>query len=97
MRAHAVLSDQHGTSGMTVLEWLKTPPARHSPSTITETLSKIRFLKALGSHTWVLDTVPIEKQRAYALRIQARRPAKVRELKASTRTIELIFFLHPRV
>ena len=36
----------------------------------------------------------IEKQRAYAQRIQARRPAKVRELKASTRTIELIFFLH---
>jgi len=30
---------------------------------------------------------------AYAQRIQARRPAKVCELKASTRTIELIFFL----
>ncbi|MDR5822477.1 hypothetical protein [Caballeronia sp. LZ043] len=37
--------------------------------------------------------MPIEKQRAYAQRIQARRPAKVRELKASTRTIELICFL----
>ncbi|MGF6970822.1 hypothetical protein OKW43_007917 [Paraburkholderia sp. WC7.3g] len=37
--------------------------------------------------------MPIEKQRAYAQRIQARRPAKVRELKASTRIIELIFFL----
>ncbi|WP_175795890.1 Tn3 family transposase [Burkholderia anthina] len=94
LRADAVLSDQHGSSGMTVLEWLKTPPARHSPSTITETLSKVRFLKALGSHTWALDAVPIEKQRAYALRIHSRRPAKVRELKASTRTIELIFFLH---
>ena len=94
VRADAVLSTQHGTSGMTVLEWLKTPPARHSPSTITETLSKVRFLKSLGVHTWVLDAVPIEKQRAYAQRIQARRPAKVRELKASTRTIELIFFLH---
>ncbi|EDT41962.1 hypothetical protein [Burkholderia ambifaria] len=41
-----------------------------------------------------MDAVPIEKQRAYAQRILARRPAKVRELKASTRTIELIFFLH---
>jgi hypothetical protein len=37
--------------------------------------------------------VPTEKQRAYAQRIQARRAAKVRELKASTRTIELICFL----
>ncbi|RQU98415.1 hypothetical protein DF039_38250 [Burkholderia cenocepacia] len=45
VRADAVLSTQHSTSGMTVLEWLKTPPARHSPSTITETLSKVRFLK----------------------------------------------------
>ena len=44
-------------------------------------------------HTWELDAVPIEKQRAYAQCIQARCPAKVRELKESTRTIELIFFL----
>lgn len=93
VHADSVLSAQHGISGMRVLEWLKTPPARHSPSTLTETLVKVRFLKELGAHTWVLDAVPIEKQRAYAQRIQARRPAKVRELKESSRTIELIFFL----
>jgi hypothetical protein len=93
MHADAVLSAQHDTSGMRVLEWLKTPPARHSPTTLTETLEKVRFLKELGAHTWELDAVPIAKQHAYAQRIQARRPAKVRELKASTRTIELIFFL----
>lgn len=92
-RAEAVLSTQHGVSGMTVLEWLKTPPARHSPTTITETLEKIRFLKDLGTHTWELDAVPIEKQRAWAQRIQARRPVKIRELKAPTRTLELVFFL----
>src|SRR5437870_934718 len=92
-RADAVLSTQHSTSGMTVLEWLKTPPARHSPTTITETLEKIRFLKELGTHTWELDSVPIEKQRAWAQRIQVRRPVKIRELKASTRTLELVFFL----
>ncbi|MBX3765216.1 Tn3 family transposase, partial [Burkholderia cepacia] len=55
--------------------------------------AKIRFLKDLGAHTWAFDAIPIEKQRAYGQRIQARRPAKVRELKASTRTIELVFFL----
>ena len=47
----------------------------------------------LGAHTCVLDAVPIATQHAYAQRIQARRPAKVRELKESTRTIELVFFL----
>ena len=93
VRADAALRTQHGTSGMTVLEWLKTPPARHSPTTITETFEKIHFLKDLGTHTWTLDAIPLEKQRAYAQRIQARRPAKTRELKASTRTIELVFFL----
>jgi TnpA family transposase len=93
VHADSVLSAKHETSGMRVLEWLKTPPARHSSSTLTETLVKVRFLKELGAHTWVLDAVPIGKQRAYAQRIQARRPAKVRELKGSTRIIELIFFL----
>jgi TnpA family transposase len=92
-RADAALCTQHGVSGMTVLEWLKTPPARHSPTTITETFGKIHFLKDLGTHTWTLDAIPLEKQRAYAQRIQARRPAKTRELKVSTRTIELVFFL----
>ena len=78
VQADAVLSSQHGTSGMRVLEWLKTPPARHSPTTLTETLEKVRFLKELGAHTWELDAVPIAKQHAYAKRIQACRPAKVR-------------------
>lgn len=93
IHANTVLSALHGTSGMRVLEWLKTPPARHSPATFTETLEKVRFLKEPGAHTWELDAVPIAKQHAYAQRVQARRPAKVRDLKASTRTIELIFFL----
>nr|WP_257993276.1 Tn3 family transposase [Cupriavidus pauculus] len=92
-RADAVLSTRHGTSEVTVLEWLKTPPARHSPTTITETLEKIRFLKELGAHTWQLDAVPMEKQRAWAKRIETRRPVKIRELKAPTRTLELTFFL----
>lgn len=92
-RAEAAVFARHASSGTTVLEWLKTPPARHSPSTMTETLAKISFLKDLGAHTWIFDAIPIEKQRAYGQRVQARRPAKVRELKASTRTLELVFFL----
>ena len=78
VRAYAALSSQHDAIGITVLEWLKTPPPRHSPTTLTETLEKIRFLKEIGVHTWALDTVPIDKQRAWAQRIQARRPVKTR-------------------
>ncbi len=92
-RAESAVFAPHATSGVYALEWLKTPPARHSPSTMSETLAKIRFLKDLGAHTWAFDAIPIEKQRAYGQRIQARRPAKVRELKTPTRTIELVFFL----
>ncbi|MNS89109.1 hypothetical protein D3C72_1231100 [compost metagenome] len=94
VRANTALSGQHDDSEMTILEWLKTPPGRHSPTTLTEKLEKIRFLKEIGVHTWTLDTVPIDKQRAWAQRIQARRPVKTRELKTSTRTLELVFFLH---
>ncbi|CAN7753559.1 Tn3 family transposase [Cupriavidus necator] len=93
VRADAELSSLHEPAGMTVLEWLKTPPARHSPTTLTETVEKIQYLKEIGVHTWTLDTVPIDKQRAWAQRIQARRPVKTRELKVSTRTLEVVFFL----
>ncbi len=40
------------------LEWLKTPPKRHSPSTMAETLEKIRALKELEVHAWPLDDCP---------------------------------------
>lgn len=93
-KVEAALAERHRDGAMTVLEWLKTPPRRHSPSTLAETLKKVRFLKELGVHTWPLDMAPITRQRAYAQKLQARRPAKTRELKATTRLIELVFFLH---
>ncbi|SPS02889.1 hypothetical protein CBM2634_U420004 [Cupriavidus taiwanensis] len=37
--------------------------------------------------------MPIDKQRAWGQRIQARRPVKTRELKGATRTLELVLFL----
>ncbi|UUZ63694.1 hypothetical protein LP414_32650 [Polaromonas sp. P1(28)-13] len=78
---------------MTVLEWLKTPPKRHSPSTLAETLEKIKFLKNLDVHTWPFETIPLEKQRGYAQALQAGRPAKTRKLSDSSQIIELVFFL----
>jgi TnpA family transposase len=77
----------------TILEWLKTPPERHSPTTLSETLEKISYLKKLGAGDWKFDDIPLEKQRGYAQQMQARRPAKSKEIKESAATIELVFFL----
>ncbi|MES2249226.1 MAG: Tn3 family transposase [Pseudomonadota bacterium] len=78
----------------THLEWLKTPSKRDGPSTFAETLDKIRYLKSLSVHEWALDGIALPKQRAYAQQVQARRPAKTRELKESRQIIELVCFLH---
>ncbi|MBC3917094.1 Tn3 family transposase [Undibacterium sp. CY18W] len=77
----------------TVLEWLKTAPKRHSPSTFSTTLDKIKFLKDLEVDLWKFDDIPLEKQRGYAQQMQARRPSKSKELKTSALAIELVFFL----
>jgi len=92
-RCRSVVFSVRDRGAMTVLEWLKTPPKRHSPGTLVETLEKIAFLKDLGAHLWQLETVLLEKQRGYAQALQARRPAKTRELSESTFVIEVVFFL----
>lgn len=78
----------------THLEWLKTPSKRHGQRSLNETLAKIRYLKALGVNDWQLGGIAIPKQRAYAQHVQARRPAKTRELIDATQTIELVCFLN---
>ena len=78
----------------THLEWLKTPSKRYGQRSLNETLAKIRYLKALGVNDWQLGGIAIPKQRAYAQHVQARRPAKTRELIDATQTIELVCFLN---
>ena len=77
----------------THLEWLKTPSKRHGPSTLSETLEKVRYLKELGAHDWNLGAVSLAKQQAYARQVQARRPVKTRDIKPSRQLIELVCFL----
>ena len=77
----------------TCLEWLKTPSKRHGPSTLAETIDKVRYLKELGAHDWNLSAVSLAKQQAYARQVQARRPVKTREIKPSRQLIELVCFL----
>lgn len=92
-RCREVVFSPRKDGSSTTLEWLRTPPKRHSPGTFTETLEKISFLKGLGSHEWTFDSIPLEKQRGYAQNIQVRRPVMTRRLTDSSQAIELIFFL----
>ena len=87
--AYSVRPNGDGTH----LEWLKAPSKRHGPSTLAETLEKVRYLKALGAHDWNLSAVSLAKQQAYARQVQARRPVKTREIKPSRQLIELVCFL----
>lgn len=75
------------------LEWLKTPPKRHSPRTMAETLEKIRALKELGVHAWPLDTVALSKQQAYAAHVQMRRPSMTARIERQRQTVEITCFL----
>ncbi|MEJ8852263.1 DUF4158 domain-containing protein [Variovorax rhizosphaerae] len=84
---------QHPTAGCSHLEWIKTPSGHHGPTTLTEILEKISYLKSLGVHEWSLAGVSLPKQHAYAQQVQARRPAKNRELEENRQAIELVCFL----
>jgi TnpA family transposase len=79
--------------GGTHIEWLKTPPGRHAPSTMSEVLKKIRALKALGVHTWVLASIALSKQQAYAARVQSRRPSMTARIEQQRQSIEIVCFL----
>lgn len=85
-------STRQGTDA-THLDWLKAPPKRHGPGTLAETFDKVRYLKSLGAHEWDLADIALAKQQAYARQVQARRPVKTREIKATRQTIELVCFL----
>ena len=82
-----------GTEGQTVLEWLKTAAARHSPSTLTDTMAKVRILKQLGAHEWKLDEISAARQGAYAQALANRSPSESRRRKDRSYTLEVICFL----
>ncbi len=89
----AVFAKREGP-GNTVLEWLKTSPKRHSPSSLNETLKKIRFLRQLGVDTWDLRGITIARQRAYAQSVVNRPPAESKRRKDVTQILEIVCFLH---
>ena len=75
------------------LEWLKTPPQRHAPSTTAQTLEKIRALKALWVHNWALDSIALSKQQAYAAHVVMRRPSMTARIEQRRQAVEVVCFL----
>jgi TnpA family transposase len=78
---------------VTVLEWLQTPPRRHSPSTLEETLKKVSFLKECGVQKWDIDAIPFAWQQAYARALASRPPSESKRRKDETQLLEVICFL----
>ena len=78
----------------TVLQWLRQPPRRQSPSTIRREFRKIDFLKELGVEAFSLRGIPLEKLRGYAQRLRSQRPARFAAVTEPRRTLELVGFLH---
>lgn len=89
----AVHSSRRGRTGGTVLEWLKQPAGRHSPTSITEVTDKISYLKELGVDTWSLSAISNARLRAYAQAIANRPPAESRRRLEKTQVLETICFL----
>jgi hypothetical protein len=89
----AVHAPRPGTD-VSRIEWLKTPPRRHNPTMLAETLEKVRYLKALGVHEWDLSGVVLARQQAYARQIQARRPYRSRDIRIAAQLVEVVCFLH---
>ena len=91
LNCHATLYEQRGD--VTVLEWLKTAMGRHGPTTLAEATEKIAFLKALGVHSWNLDSITAARQRAYAQALAGRPPSDSKRRKDDAQVVEIVCFL----
>lgn len=80
-------------TGRSALEWLGQPPRRKSINAIREQTERIEFLKGLGVHKLDLESVALEKIKAYAADLKNIRPARFKELKEPLRTIRLVCYL----
>jgi TnpA family transposase len=89
----AVFMRRDGQGGSTTLEWLKAPPRRHSPTALTDTLDKIKYLRGLGTHEWAIEAISLERQRAYARALAGRPASETKKRIDTTQTLEIVCFL----
>jgi hypothetical protein len=81
------------SSQRTYLEWLHQPARKKSVNAIREKTARVSFLKGLGVDKLNLDSIPLEKIRAYAEQMRNIRPARFKELQDPLRTLRLVCFL----
>lgn len=89
----AVFSKRLGRKSTTVVEWLKVPTGKHSPSNLSEVIGKIEFLKGLGVHEWTLEGIPLLRMRAFGQNVANRPPAQTQRLARDTQHLEIVCFL----
>lgn len=80
-------------SGRSTLEWLGQPPHRKSINAIREQTERIEFLKELGVDKLDLESVPLEKIKAYGQDVKNMRPSRLKELSEPLRTVRLVCYL----
>lgn len=88
---NAVLTERN--DGHTVLEWLQQAPKKRQANNLKILFDKVKWLTDLGVGDLQLTDVPQDRMHSYALKLQHRRPARLRRLIDVTRTLELVCFL----
>ena len=89
-----MFSKRRGPTGASVLEWLRTAPAKHGPRTLNETIQKVAYLKTLQVHEWDLAAIPCARREAYSQAVVNRPPYDTARLKPERKELELCCFLH---
>lgn len=92
-----LFSKRKGPTGASVLEWLRTPPAKHGPRTLSETIQKVAYLKTLQVHEWDLSAIPYSRRQAYSQAVVNRPPYDTERLTPERKELELCCFLHTQL
>lgn len=88
-----VFSKRKGRGGGTVLEWLRTAPGKHGPTSLSEVTGKISHLKSLGVDKWSLAGITNARMRAYSQAVISRPPFDTERLSDDTKAVEIACFL----
>jgi hypothetical protein len=99
--AHAELRDSWVTQllrevdpgPMSVLEWIRRPPKRRSPSTLITEVAELHRIRSLWRPRSERLDIPTPRLRAHAQRMMRRRPARLREISEPRRTLEIAALL----
>lgn len=91
--SHA-FSKRSGPGGHTVLEWLRSPPGKHSTVTLADAAKKVECLQSLGVATWKLSALPLTRMKAYSQAVVGRTPSATRALSDEQRELQMVCFLY---